>query len=232
MAENAELAAIIKPLFGGDSTTDAESLESVVLRYMRENRKILVAACGTAAAEQFPRLCLYLQRYAKEVKAIVSGDAAKYFDKPETAMTFKVYGDEDDCRSSDLTPLHMELAKQATYLVIAPLDANTLAKMANGVCDDLLTRVVKCWNVDKPLFFVPSMWSRPSTQRSIKTLQSEEKAIMITRGQDGKMRSVADLASILNKAMENHERFERRATLHPFLGNEVSYPQGFYENED
>ena len=46
---------------------------------------------------------------------------------------------------------HIELRKWADILVIAPLSANTLAKMAQGLCDNCLTSVVRAWNWSKPL---------------------------------------------------------------------------------
>ena len=42
--------------------------------------------------------------------------------------------------------LHIELRKLAKLLVIAPLSANTMAKIANGLCDNLLTCIVRCWD--------------------------------------------------------------------------------------
>ena len=42
--------------------------------------------------------------------------------------------------------LHIELRKLAKVLVVAPLSANTMAKLANGMCDNLLTCVFRCWD--------------------------------------------------------------------------------------
>lgn len=47
--------------------------------------------------------------------------------------------------------LHIDLRKWADLLVIAPLSANTLAKMAQGLCDNCLTSVVRAWDFSKPL---------------------------------------------------------------------------------
>ncbi len=43
--------------------------------------------------------------------------------------------------------LHIELRKWADALVIAPLSANTLAKISSGICDNLLTLVCRCWDM-------------------------------------------------------------------------------------
>ncbi len=63
-------------------------------------------------------------------------------------------GDENDWQSWRAVGdevLHIELRRWADVLVIAPLSANTLAKAANGLCDNLLTCVVRAWDWQKPL---------------------------------------------------------------------------------
>lgn len=63
-------------------------------------------------------------------------------------------GDEEEWRAWQAKgdPVqHIELRKWADILVIAPLSANTLAKMAQGLCDNCLTSVVRAWDWSKPL---------------------------------------------------------------------------------
>lgn len=47
--------------------------------------------------------------------------------------------------------LHIELRRWADVLVIAPLSANSLAKLAGGLCDNLLTCIVRAWDFHRPL---------------------------------------------------------------------------------
>jgi phosphopantothenoylcysteine decarboxylase len=47
--------------------------------------------------------------------------------------------------------LHIELRRWADLMVVAPLSANTLAKLANGLCDNLLTCIVRAWQFPRPL---------------------------------------------------------------------------------
>lgn len=72
--------------------------------------------------------------------------------------------------------LHIELIQWADYFVIAPCSANTLAKLANGICDNLLTCCARAWNFEKPIIVAPSMnslmWNHPITQTHIQTLKS------------------------------------------------------------
>ena len=77
--------------------------------------------------------------------------------------------------------LHIELRDWADALVIAPLSAHTLAKLANGLCDDTLSCVVRAWDFGhglrpgKPLILAPAMntamWQHPLTLPQLKTIQ-------------------------------------------------------------
>uniref|UniRef100_A0A4W5MC48 Phosphopantothenoylcysteine decarboxylase n=1 Tax=Hucho hucho TaxID=62062 RepID=A0A4W5MC48_9TELE len=71
--------------------------------------------------------------------------------------------------------LHIELRRWADLLVIAPLDANTLGKIASGICDNLLTCVVRAWDTSRPLLFCPAMntamWHHPITSRQVDILK-------------------------------------------------------------
>jgi phosphopantothenoylcysteine decarboxylase len=98
---------------------------------------------------------------------IVATKAGKYF-LPQS--NYKVYVDEDEWPpqfqlGDDV--LHIELRRWASCLVIAPLDANTLAKISNGICDNLLTCIVRAWDWNKKIFLCPAMntmmWESPFT---------------------------------------------------------------------
>lgn len=77
--------------------------------------------------------------------------------------------------------LHIELKKWAHIFLLAPLDANTLAKLANGLCDNLLTSIARAWDVDdiknKPIVICPSMntymFKHPITNKQIRVLTEE-----------------------------------------------------------
>ena len=72
---------------------------------------------------------------------------------------------------------HTDLKNWADILVIAPLSANTLAKMANGLSDNLLTSVIRAWPDWKPIFVAPAMnidmWNKPITRRQLKSLEND-----------------------------------------------------------
>jgi phosphopantothenoylcysteine decarboxylase len=73
--------------------------------------------------------------------------------------------------------LHIELRKWADLLLIAPLDANTLAKLALGLCDNLLTCVYRAWDLSRPVVLAPAMntlmWEHPATSRHLRQLMED-----------------------------------------------------------
>lgn len=80
--------------------------------------------------------------------------------------------------------LHIELRRWADVLVIAPLSANTMAKIVNGMCDNLLTSVVRAWDttgtvdgVKKKILVAPAMntamFSHPITATQLKVLEKD-----------------------------------------------------------
>ena len=89
---------------------------------------------------------------------------------PDFPSNVKIWKHNDEWNSwtqkSDPV-FHIELKRWADILVIAPLTANTLAKMVLGLCDNLLTNVIRAWNPAFPIFIAPSMVS--STYNSITT---------------------------------------------------------------
>lgn len=74
----------------------------------------------------------------------------------------EVYDDAEEWNTyqSSKKVLHIDLSKWADVFVIAPLSANTLAKLANGICDNLLTCVARAWDFNKPFIVAPSMNTR------------------------------------------------------------------------
>jgi phosphopantothenoylcysteine decarboxylase len=73
--------------------------------------------------------------------------------------------------------LHIELRRWADVLVIAPLDANTLAKLACGLADNCLTCVWRAWDPARPAVLAPAMntlmWEHPLTGRHLRQLAAD-----------------------------------------------------------
>lgn len=74
--------------------------------------------------------------------------------------------------------LHIDLRNWADICVLAPLSAHTLSKVANGLCDDLLTCILRAWDFrnGKPIVLAPAMntamWVHPLTNMQLHVLKS------------------------------------------------------------
>ena len=73
--------------------------------------------------------------------------------------------------------LHIELRRWADVLLIAPCDANTLAKLALGLTDNCLTCVYRAWDRTRPVILAPAMntlmWEHPATARHLEQLTAD-----------------------------------------------------------
>lgn len=137
---------------------------------------VLVGVTGSVAALKLPLLVSQLFEIPEvEVRVITTENARHFYNSEEVAV--RVYSDKDEwqlwTKRSDPV-LHIELRRWADLLVIAPLDANTLGKIASGICDNLLTCVVRAWDISRPLLFCPAMntamWKHPITAMQVASL--------------------------------------------------------------
>ncbi len=154
---------------------------------MLKNKKILVAVCGSIAAYKAAFLVRLLVKEGAEVKVIMT-TAATEFITPLTLATLSKNECNLDYINSTKTNWnnHVELALWADIMLVAPASVNTLAKMANGICDNLLLAVylsARC-----PILVAPAMdedmWKHPATQQNIHQLQSYgNKVIAVNNGE-------------------------------------------------
>lgn len=84
----------------------------------------------------------------------------------------------NDYKSLSDSVLHIDLRNWADICVVAPLSAHTLSKIANGLCDDLLTCILRAWDFGsvKPIVLAPAMntamWVHPLTSMQLNTVKS------------------------------------------------------------
>ncbi len=140
---------------------------------MLKDKKVILGVCGSIAAYKAAILVRLLVKAGANVKVILTADAANFI-TPLTLATlsknpvYTQYFEEETGVWSN----HVELGLWADFIVIAPASANTLAKMAGGLCDNLLTAVylsAKC-----PVYLAPAMdldmWKHESTRNNIDQL--------------------------------------------------------------
>ncbi len=142
---------------------------------MLKGRKILLGVSGSIAAYKAAVLTRLLVKEEAEVK-IVMTPAALDFVTPLTFSTLSknpVYTKFQKDESGEWNN-HVELGMWADAMVIAPASANTIARMANGLCDNLL---MACYlSARCPVFFAPAMdldmMKHPATQENLAKLQA------------------------------------------------------------
>jgi phosphopantothenoylcysteine decarboxylase len=145
---------------------------------------VLVGATGSVAAVKVPELAAALADAGHAVR-VVATDAALYFFDPAELPQGTLFTDADEwpgrgegrryARGGAV--LHIELRRWADAFVLAPLDANTLAKLAAGLCDNCLTCVWRAWDPARPAVLAPAMntlmWEHPLTRRHLSQVAAD-----------------------------------------------------------
>ncbi|KJR87742.1 phosphopantothenoylcysteine decarboxylase [Sporothrix schenckii 1099-18] len=160
-------------------------------------RHLLLAASGSVATIKLPLIAAAFSRVPNlSIRIILTPSAAQFLqgqaaEQPAVDSAAlrglpnvdAIYVGEADEWNPPWTRgapiLHIELRRWADLLVVAPLSANLLAKIANGLCDTLLTSVIRAWETDpalgKRILVAPSMntamWNHPLTARQLATLR-------------------------------------------------------------
>lgn len=140
---------------------------------MLKDKNIIVGVCGSIAAYKSALLVRLLVKAGARVQVVMTPDAANFI-TPLTLSTLSknpVHIKYFDAESGEWDN-HVALGLWADYMLIAPATANTLAKMAHGLCDNLLMAVylsAKC-----PVYFAPAMdldmWKHPATLNNVSKL--------------------------------------------------------------
>lgn len=142
---------------------------------MLENKNILLGVSGGIAAYKVLDLCSRLKKAGANLKIIMTKSATEFVNPLsfETMGKCKVYTDLFVGHHEEVH--HIELAKWADIMLIAPASANTIAKMANGIADNfLLSTYLAC---DKDVVIAPAMNTNmlkaKATQRNLKILKED-----------------------------------------------------------
>lgn len=131
------------------------------------NKKILLGICGGISAYKSALLVRALTQLGAIVRVVMT-DSARQFVTPWTLQALGAEEVRTELFDADAERAmgHIELARWADYLLIAPASANNLAKMAHGLADDLLSALFLV--TEAPVIVCPamnrSMWANPATQ--------------------------------------------------------------------
>ncbi len=141
-----------------------------------EGKRILLGVSGGVAAYKAAELARELQRAGARVRVVMTEAATRFVGTATfQALTGQaVFTDAWDTRV-DNGMAHIDLAREADLILIAPGSADLMAKLANGLADDLLSTL--CLARDVPLAVAPAMnrqmWEHPATQRNARQLAAD-----------------------------------------------------------
>jgi phosphopantothenoylcysteine decarboxylase / phosphopantothenate---cysteine ligase len=190
---------------------------------MLQGKKILLGVTGGIAAYKSAMLVRLLVKQGAEVKVIMTPDA-QAFVTPQTLSVLSKNKVETEFFAEDKTwNNHVHLGLWADAFVIAPCTANTLAKMANGLCDNLLLATYlssRCKVYVAPAMDV-DMLKHPSTQANLKKIEAYKNIIIPSeKGElasglegEGRMAEPETILAILQKQLAVKGKFAGKKVL-------------------
>lgn len=189
---------------------------------MISGKKILIGISGSIAAYKIVHLVRLLVKGGAEVK-IVMTPAAKDFVSPLTLATLSKHPVLSDLFREDSWANHVALGRWADVLLIAPLSCNTLAKMAQGFCDNLL--LATYLSATCPVMVAPAMdedmWHHPATQNNLQLLERYGcKVLPVEHGElasglvgPGRMAEPETIISALSRFFQATQDFKGKKVL-------------------
>jgi len=195
---------------------------------MLHSKKILIGISGSIAAYKTVQLVRLLVKQNAEIKVVMT-PAAKDFVSPLVLSTLSKNNVQIDMFAENTWANHVRLGRWADVMVIAPASCNTLAKMAQGLCDNLLLSVYL--SATCPVLVAPAMdedmWHHPTTKKNIETLKSFGNHIIFPQNGelasglfgDGRMEEPEDIVGIIVSYL-------RKSSNKSLLGNKVLITAG------
>ena len=169
-----------------DSSGIEEKDSASTKKVVSLKHKVLIGVTGSVAAIKISELVekLIATNRVEEIGIVPTETSLKFFNPDAVASSsnntrVKIWRDAQEWsmwNGRGDPVLHIDLGKWADIMILAPLDANTLGKISNGICDNLLTCVIRAWDLKgrKPLIFCPAMntkmWEHPLTSSQIENL--------------------------------------------------------------
>ena len=146
-------------------------------------KTVLLGLTGGIACYKAAEFARAMIREGATVHAVMT-ESAQQFITPLTLQALTgnpVFTSSWDNRQRNNMP-HIDLPRKVDAIAIAPCTANFIAKLANGICDDLLSTLCQARPAAVPLLVAPAMnvemWEKPATQRNIRQIQEDGVGIM------------------------------------------------------
>ena len=176
---------------------------------MLSGKTVLIGITGGIAAYKICELIRMFKRRNANVRVICTPNALNFVTKLTLQNLSQNEVGIEEFEIPDFKPEHISYADEADIMVIAPATANTIAKIANGICDNLLTSVVSAFK--KPVIIAPAMncnmWENPIIQENIQKVYKygyeivEPETGFLACGYNGTGR-LASLDKIFDKTVE------------------------------
>jgi phosphopantothenoylcysteine decarboxylase len=188
---------------------------------------ILLGVTGSVAAILSHKIVEQLKKYDSQVEVILTHSSLAFVDMLKLSkVATRIWFENDEWEwqiehtdiplrrnmwKKDDPILHIELSKRADIFVIAPATANTIAKLDNGICDNLLTSVFRAWNTSssiKPIFVAPAMntqmWDKRITRLQISNMRKDGVTVIDPQSKllacgDTGMGALADISDIVKQ---------------------------------
>lgn len=174
---------------------------------MLSGKNILIGISGGIAAYKICELIRMFKRQNANVRVICTPNALNFVTKLTLQNLSQNEVGIQEFDVADFKPEHISYADEADIMIIAPATANTISKIATGICDNLLTSVVCAFK--KPVIIAPAMncnmWDNPVIQENLKKLSTlgykilEPESGFLACGYEGKGR-LCSLEKILEEA--------------------------------
>ena len=173
---------------------------------MLSGKTVLVGITGGIAAYKICELIRMYKRANAQVLVVCTPNALNFVTKLTLQNLSKNPVAVDEFDVKDFNPEHISYADRADIMVIAPATANTISKIASGVCDNLLTSIACAFT--KPIIIAPAMncnmWENPVIQENLNKLHCEilePESGYLACGYEGKGR-LCSLNKIFDKTVE------------------------------
>ena len=176
---------------------------------MLNGKKVLIGITAGIAAYKIYELIRMFKRQNASVRVVCTPNALNFVSKLTLQTLSQNDVGVDEFNIAQFKPEHISYADEADVMVIAPATANTIGKLANGICDNLLTSIACAFK--KPILLAPAMntgmWENCFVQENIQKLKNsgyqilEPESGFLACGTDGKGR-LCDLNTIFEATVK------------------------------